>query len=306
MKIFVSGATGLMGSALSVDLAAAGHTVYRLVRDRRMATGGNVYWNPAAGELDTAALADADAVVNLAGESIAGGRWTAKQKEAILRSRVDGTRTIAGALAQPNGRPKILVNASAIGYYGNRGDELLVESSPSGSGDFLSDVCRQWEAATEPAAQAGVRVVAVRFGVVLSTEGGALAKMLFPFRMGAGGKVGSGRQFLSWIALDDAVDAVIACLTNDALCGPVNLVAPRPVTNYEFTKTLGRVLRRPTILPLPALAARLAFGQMADELLLASQRVQPAKLLAAGYTFRYPDLEAALVRVLHPWANGTG
>jgi uncharacterized protein (TIGR01777 family) len=151
-----------------------------------------------------------------------------------------------------------------------------------------------------------VRVVAARFGVVLSAEGGALAKMLFPFRMGVGGKVGSGRQFLSWIGLDDAVDAVIACLVNDALCGPVNLVAPRPVTNYAFTKTLGRVLRRPTILPLPALAARLVFGQMADELLLASQRVQPAKLLAAGYTFRYPDLEAALVRVLHPWANGTG
>ena len=262
--------------------------------------------DPTAGELDAAALADADAIVNLAGESIAAGRWTARQKEAILRSRVDGTRAIAAALSKPNGRPKILINASAIGYYGDRGDELLDESSPPGSGDFLADVCRQWEAAAEPAAQAGARVVAVRFGVVLSADGGALAKMLFPFRMGLGGKVGNGRQTMSWIALDDAVDAVTKCLVDDTLSGPVNVVAPRPVTNYEFTKTLGHVLRRPTIFPLPALVARLAFGQMADELLLASQRVQPAKLLAAGYAFRYPDLPAALERALHPWANGIG
>lgn len=303
MKIYISGASGLIGTTLMADLGAAGHMVYRLVRKPEAAVGGNLLWDPARREVDASALADADAVINLAGESIAGGRWTEKKKRAILQSRIDCTSTIAAALAKPNGRPKILINASAIGYYGNRGDELLDESSSSGSGDFLSDVCRQWEAAAKPAEAAGARVVYTRFGVVLSAEGGALAKMLLPFRMGVGGKVGSGRQYMSWVALDDVVDAVIECLANDSLRGPVNVVSPNPVTNYEFTKTLGRVLRRPTIFPLPAFAARLALGQMADELLLASQRVRPAKLMEAGYTFRYPALEAALVRALRPWAE---
>ncbi len=303
MKIYISGASGLIGTTLMADLGAAGHMVYRLVRKPEAAVGGNLLWDPARREVDASALADADAVINLAGESIAGGRWTEKKKRAILQSRIDCTSTIAAALAKPNGRPKILINASAIGYYGNRGDELLDESSSSGSGDFLSDVCRQWEAAAKPAEAAGARVVYTRFGVVLSAEGGALAKMLLPFRMGVGGKVGSGRQYMSWVALDDVVDAVIECLANDSLRGPVNVVSPNPVTNYEFTKTLGRVLRRPTIFPLPAFAARLALGQMADELLLASQRVRPAKLMEADYTFRYPELEAALVRALRPWAE---
>ena len=303
MKIYISGASGLIGTTLMADLGAAGHMVYRLVRKPEAAVGGNLLWDPARREVDASALADADAVINLAGESIAGGRWTEKKKRAILQSRIDCTSTIAAALAKPNGRPKILINASAIGYYGNRGDELLDESSSSGSGDFLSDVCRQWEAAAKPAEAAGARVVYTRFGVVLSAEGGALAKMLLPFRMGVGGKVGSGRQYMSWVALDDVVDAVIECLANDSLRGPVNVVSPNPVTNYEFTKTLGRVLRRPTIFPLPAFAARLALGQMADELLLASQRVRPAKLMEADYTFRYPALEAALVRALRPWAE---
>jgi uncharacterized protein (TIGR01777 family) len=304
MKIYVSGASGLIGSALVADLSAAGHTVQRLVRHRELAVGGDVYWNPAAGELERAAVAEADAIVNLAGESIAAGRWTARQKRAILESRVNATRTIAEALSRPDGRPKILVNASAIGYYGDRGDELLDENSPSGSGDFLSEVCRQWEAAAAPAARGGARVVLARIGVVLSRQGGALAKMLTPFRLGLGGRAGSGRQYMSWIALTDVVGAVTACLVDDKLSGPVNIVAPEPVTNHEFTKTLGRVLRRPTIVPLPAPIARLALGQMADELLLASQRVQPAKLLVAGYAFKFPQLERTLRMTLFPWAEG--
>ncbi|MEX2111611.1 MAG: TIGR01777 family oxidoreductase [Pirellulales bacterium] len=306
MKIYVSGASGLIGSGLCVALGATGHTVCRLVRKREAAVGGNVYWNPAEQQLDPAALADADAVVNLAGESIAGGRWTAKQKDAIRTSRLKGTRTIAAALAQPDGRPKTLVNASAIGIYGNRGDELLDEDSPAGSGDFLSGVCRDWEAATQPAASAGCRVVMTRFGVVLSGDGGALAKMLLPFKLGLGGKIGSGRQYMSWVGLDDAIDVLIECVTNPALSGPVNVVAPHAVTNHEFTKTLGRVLQRPTIFPLPAFAARLALGEMADELLLSSQRVRPKRLEQAGYNFKYPTLEGALLRALRPWAHGVG
>ncbi len=306
MKVFISGASGLIGSGLCAVLGASGHTVCRLVRRREAAVGGNVYWNPANQELDPAPLADADAVVNLAGESIAGGRWTAKRKEAIRNSRVQGTRTIAAALARPNGLPKTLVNASAIGIYGSRGDELLDEESTPGSGDFLSGVCRDWEAATQPAAAAGCRVVMTRFGVVLSGDGGALAKMLLPFKLGVGGKIGSGRQYMSWVGLDDVIDALVACVTNPALSGPVNVVAPHPVTNHEFTKTLGRVLHRPTILPMPAFAARLALGQMADELLLSSQRVKPKRLEQAGYQFKYPTLEAALVRAVRPWAHGVG
>lgn len=306
MKIFISGATGLIGSTLLTDLGAARHQVHRLVRKREQAVGGDVYWNPATGELDAAALADADAIFNLAGESIAAGRWTAKKKQAIQNSRINGTRTIAEAVSKPNGHPKILINASAVGYYGDRGDELLDEASSRGSGDFLSGVCREWETATEPARQAGARVVLARFGVVLSGQGGALQKMLLPFRLGLGGKIGSGRQFMSWIGLDDAVDTLIECLANDKLCGPVNVVSPNPVTNHQFTKALGRVLRRPTIFPLPAPIARVALGQMADELLLASQRVEPRKLLDTGYLFRYPEIEAALRRALHPWARGVG
>ncbi|MGD9720923.1 MAG: TIGR01777 family oxidoreductase [Pirellulales bacterium] len=306
MKIFISGATGLIGATLSADLAAAGHDVYRLVRKRADAVGGNVYWNPAAGELDASALAGADAIVNLAGESIAAGRWNEARKRAIHDSRTAATRTIAAVLAQPNGHPQVLINASATGYYGDRGDEWLDETSAAGSGDFLSGVCRDWEAAAEPARRAGARVVFTRFGVVLSGAGGALRQMLLPFRLGVGGVIGSGRQYLSWVSLDDVVDAIIECLSNDSLSGPVNVVAPNPVTNREFTKTLGRVLRRPTILPMPAFAARLALGQMADELLLASQRVRPAKLLAAGYDFKFPTLEAALTRALYPWAHGAG
>lgn len=305
MKICISGASGLVGSALLADLAATGHKVNRLVRERSRAVGGDLYWNPSNGEIDAAALAECDAVVNLAGESIAAARWTARQKEAIRSSRVNGTRTIAAALAKPNGHPKILINASAVGYYGNRGDELLDETSTPGH-DFLADVCQAWEAATEPAAQAGVRVVRVRFGVVLSGRGGALKTMLLPFRLGLGGKVGSGQQYMSWVALDDVVWAIIKCLQDPTLTGPVNVVSPEAVTNLQFTKVLGRVLSRPTIFPLPAFAARIALGEMADELLLASQRVRPKKLLDAGYSFKFPQLERALQHVLHPPSSGIG
>ncbi len=297
MKILVSGASGLIGSALVPALVAAGHSVERLVRDRARAVGGDLFWNPSTGELDPTGLEPFDAVVHLAGENIAAGRWTAGQKDRILNSRVQGTRTIAESLAKLSGKTRTLISASAIGFYGNRGDELLDESSLPGH-DFLAEVCQAWEAATQPAAAAGVRVVNTRFGVVLSAKGGALKKMLLPFRLGLGGKIGSGRQFMSWVVLDDVVGAIAHCLNHASLSGPVNIVAPNPATNLEFTKTLGRVIARPTIFPMPAFAARLAFGQMADELLLASQRVQPAKLQSAGYAFQYPQLEQGLRHVL--------
>ena len=298
MKILVSGASGLVGTKLTAALTTAGYQVGRLVRQPSRAAGSDVVWNPAAGQLEASALADCDAVINLAGESIASGRWSVKKKDRILQSRVNGTRTIATALAAIPDRPRTLINASAIGYYGDRGDEILSEASSTGSGDFLSGVCRDWESATEPAAKAGVRVVLERFGVILSSQGGALKKMLLPFRLGLGGKIGSGRQYMSWVAIDDVIGATLYCLGSLSLSGPVNVVAPQPVTNAEFTKTLGRALGRPTIFPMPAVAARLAFGQMADELLLGSQRVEPTKLLNAGYVFKYPNLEPALVHVL--------
>lgn len=305
MKVYVSGASGLIGSGLCAALNASGHTARRLVRSREATIDGNVYWQPSAGDIDAQALADADAVVNLAGESIADGRWTEKKKQAIRDSRIQGTRMLAEVLGKADGRPKTFVNASAVGFYGDRGDELLDEDSPPG-GNFLAGVCRQWEEATAPASNGGCRVVLARFGVVLSAYGGALAKMLLPFKLGVGGKLASGRQHMSWVGLDDVIDTLIEAVTNPALEGPVNVVAPHPVTNTEFTKTLGRVLHRPTIFPMPAFAARLAFGQMADELLLASQRVQPKRLEAVGYDFKYPMLEGALVRAIRPWAHGVG
>lgn len=298
MNILISGASGLVGTVLVPALLAAGHKPRRLVRDQQIAAPDDVLWNPKNGEIDQAAVEQADAIVNLAGQNIAGGRWTAARKAAILNSRVDGTQTIARAIAKAPSRPRALVNASAVGYYGNRGDEVLDENSAPGSGDYLSDVCRQWEAAARPAADAGIRVALLRFGIILSGQGGALKKMLLPFKLGLGGKIGSGRQYMSWVAIDDVVGAIVHCLETANLQGPVNVVAPRPETNSVFTKTLGHVLHRPTLFPMPALAARAAFGQMADELLLASQRVRPAKLLSANYVFRYPELDGALRHVL--------
>jgi uncharacterized protein len=296
MNILVTGASGLIGSALVPFLANAGHEVIRLVRSQPRPSERAIQWDPAAGSIEASALEGVEAVVHLAGENIA-ERWTAEKKVKIRESRVNGTRVLCEALARMATPPKVLVSASAIGYYGDRDEEILTEDSAAGRG-FLAEVCRAWEAATAPAQQKGVRVVPLRFGVVLSSIGGALAKMLPPFRLGMGGRLGSGRQYMSWIALDDAVGAIHHAIMTESLRGPANAVAPQTVTNQEFTKALGKVLGRPTIFPMPAFAARLIFGEMADELLLASAHVQPAKLLASGYAFRYSDLEAALRHLL--------
>lgn len=295
--VAVSGASGLVGRALVAALADHGNQVRRLVRREPADRAAEIHWDPAAGKIDAGALAGVDAVVHLAGENIADGRWTAAKKERIRASRVEGTRLLCETLASLDHRPRVLAAASAIGFYGDRGEAVMEESAAVGDG-FLAEVCRQWEEATQPAAEAGIRVVNLRIGVVLSADGGALAKMLLPFKMGGGGVVGSGRQIMSWVAIDDVAAAVRHVLGTESLRGPVNLVAPQPVTNREFTKTLGRVLRRPTVVPMPAAVARLAFGEMADELLLSSTHVQPARLLESGYAFAYPELEGALRHVL--------
>jgi uncharacterized protein (TIGR01777 family) len=296
MKVLITGATGLVGKALSPLLTTSGHEVSRLVRSQPQ-EANDIPWDPAGGVISTAALEGHDAVVHLAGENIAGARWTPAFKQRLRDSRVVGTRLLCETLAKLERKPKVLVCASAIGYYGDRGDAELTETSPAGEG-FLADVCREWEAACEPARQAGIRVVNLRIGVVLSPQGGALAKMLLPFQLGGGGIVGNGRQYWSWIALDDLLGAIQHCLVRDDLSGPVNATAPMPVTNHEFTKTLGTVLHRPTFVPMPAFAARLALGEMADSLLLASTRVLPQRLQQTGYHFRCPTLESALRHVL--------
>jgi uncharacterized protein (TIGR01777 family) len=298
MNILVSGSTGLVGTALIPALTAAGHEVIRLVRSKsRSPSKELIGWNPEAKYIDAAGLENLDAVVHLAGEPIASGRWTASKKARIRDSRVRGTHLLSEALAQTARRPATLVCASAIGFYGDRGAEVLTESSDSGKG-FLADVCRDWEAVTAPARQSGIRVVNTRFGVILSARGGALAKMLTIFKMGVGGTLGTGRQYMSCIAIDDCVAALLYVLQTSALSGPVNVVGPVPVTNHEFTKTLGKVLGRPTIFPAPAFAARLALGEMADELLLCSARVEPKRLLESGYQFQHPQVDAMLRHVL--------
>lgn len=297
MKILVTGSSGFVGSALVPFLTQSGHDVRRLVRSKPGPGTADVQWDPKAGTLEAAGLEGLDGVVHLAGESIATGRWTAEKKARIRDSRVLGTRLLAESISRLARPPKVLVCSSAIGYYGDRGQESLREESALGSG-FLADVCRDWEAAAAPAVQKGIRVVHLRIGVVLGPSGGALAKMLPPFKMGLGGVIGSGRQYMSWISLDDLMGVMHHALTTPSLSGAVNAVSPNPVTNAEFTNTLGKVLSRPTIFPMPAFAARLAFGEMADELLLASARVEPARLTASGYTFRYPLLEGALRHLL--------
>lgn len=296
MDMLVSGASGLVGSALVPFLSTQGHKVRSLVR-RPPSNSSQVYWYPPAEGPALAPLEGVEAVVHLAGESIAAGRWTEARKRAIRDSRVLGTRLLAEAFVQMKTPPKVFVVASAIGFYGNRGTEILREDSPAGAG-FLAEVCRAWEEAAAPAVQRGIRVVHLRLGVILSPKGGALAKMLLPFKLGLGGRIGSGDQYMSWIALDDVLGVVRHALQTQALRGPVNTVAPSPVTYAEFAKMLGKVLKRPTIFPMPAFAARLAFGEMADELLLASTRVEPAMLVHSEYRFRYPTLEAALRHLL--------
>ncbi len=295
MRIAVTGAGGLVGSALVPFLATDGHAVIRLVRGSPRSE--DILWDPAGGVTDLSRLEGVDAAVHLAGENIAAGRWTPRRKEEIRRSRVEGTRRLSESLARLSRPPRVLVSASAIGFYGDRGNEILTEDSAPG-GDFLAQVCREWEAATEPASQAGVRVVHLRFGMILSPAGGALRKMLPPFKLGAGGRIGSGEQYVSWIAIDDAIGAIHHAVCTESLKGAVNGVAPAPVTNAEFTRVLARVLSRPAVFPMPAFAARLAFGEMADALLLSSQRVMPARLQASGYRFQHPELEGALRHLL--------
>ncbi len=296
MKVLVAGSSGLIGTALCNKLAQEGHGVVRLVR-RAFETDGELLWDPEAGVLDGVALEGVEAVVHLGGRNIAGGRWTKKIKAELRRSRVQTTELLAATLAGLAAPPRVFICASAIGIYGDRGDEKLHEESGPGTG-FLAELGQAWEGASAVAADAGIRVVHARFGIVLSREGGALAKMLTPFRLGVGGKIGNGRQYFSWIGLEDAVAALVFALGNEALRGPVNLTAPEPVTNAELTRALGRVLRRPTLLPLPALAAKLILGELAKEGLLASQRVLPRRLLDVGFEFAYPELERALRRAL--------
>lgn len=298
MKILISGSHGLVGSALIKLLTTNGHEVVRLVRNERAFGAPEVSWDPEKGTIDKEHLEGLDAVVHLAGENISEGRWTGEKKRAIRESRVKGTTLLSETLATLKKPPAVLLSASAIGYYGDRGDELLTETSSPGN-DFLAQVCQAWENATKPASEKGIRTVLARFGIILDANGGALAKMLTPFQMGIGGRIGSGKQWMSWIALDDVVGAIQFMLRDNFVNGPVNFVAPHPVTNAEFTKTLGSVLSRPTFLPVPAFGARLAFGEMADALLLAGQRVVPEVLQARGFAHSWPRLEPTLKHLLH-------
>jgi uncharacterized protein (TIGR01777 family) len=296
MDVAITGSTGLIGSALVAALKAGGHGVSRLVRTEPPPDSPDICWSPEKAYVDNQKLEGKDAVVHLAGDTIA-ERWSPEKKVRIHASRIRGTQLIAEAVRQLSKPPQVLVSASAIGYYGDRGSEILREESAAGTG-FLAEVCRDWEAATEVASRAGIRVVHLRTGIVLSARGGALAKMLLPFRMGVGGKIGSGKQYMSWIDIDDHVSAIVHVIRNRSLQGAVNCVGPNPVTNPEFTKTLGKVLSRPTFAPLPAFAVGLIFGEMGKELLLSSQRVEPLKLKVSGFQFRYPELESALRHVL--------
>ena len=296
MKILISGSHGLVGTALIKSLEPDGHEIYRLVR-HYPDSPDQIEWSPDRYSIALSLIEGFDAVVHLAGESIAEGRWTDEKKKRIRESRTRGTKLLADALGNLTNPPRVLLSASAIGYYGDRDEEVLTEASSPGD-DFLSEVCVEWENATSHATAMGVRVMNARFGIILDKEGGALKKMLPPFRMGIGGRIGSGKQWMSWIALDDVVDALKLALTNESMAGPVNFVAPNPVRNAEFTKTLGHALSRPTFLPIPEFGVRLAFGEMADALLLSSQRVEPKGLKEAGYQFKYPELRSALTHVL--------
>lgn len=298
MRIVVTGASGLIGTALAALASERGHEVVPLARGP--AEDGASSWDPAAGWIRPGALDGADAVVHLAGAEIAGGRWTDRRKRLLRESRIDATRLLIdhmASTAEPSRRPRVLVSASAGGYYGDRGDEPLTEQSSAGEG-FLATLCADWEREARRAEELGVRAVQARFGIVLSAHGGALARMLPAFRLGAGGPLGGGRQWMPWIALRDAAGVIEQLLSDDSYSGPVNVAAPEPVTNAGFTRALGRALRRPAILPLPALVLRALFGQLADEALLASQRMIPERLLRGGFDFAHPELDAALGEAL--------
>jgi hypothetical protein len=297
IKVLISGGSGLVGSALTNALRADGHVVSHFIRPGGTAAPGDVLWNPSRATVDVPALEGHDAIVHLSGASIADGRWTDKRKATLRSSRVDSARVLVDSLTRLKQRPRVFVCASAIGYYGDRGDELLTESSGYGN-DFLSILCRAWEAEATRAAANGIRTVIARFGAILATQGGALPSMLTPFKLGVGGRLGSGKQWISWVALEDVVKVLRAAIDNENVSGPVNVVAPQPVQNSEFTRVLAGVLHRPAIFPAPAFALRLALGQMADALLLSSQRVQPEKLAKIGYKFRHETLQSALEAIL--------
>jgi uncharacterized protein (TIGR01777 family) len=313
MKILISGSTGLIGHELVNFLQKNGHSIGVLVRKKKKCSDSGcgcpcdkgsagqiqeIFWNPDTGEIDRNELEGYDGVVHLAGESIAEGRWNAAKKQRILESRVKGTELLCSALSQLKSKPKIMVSSSAIGFYGSRADEELSEKSTAGEG-FLADVCKKWESATVSAKNAGIRVVNLRTGMVLSKKGGALGKMLFPFKMGLGGVIGSGKQWMSWIGIDDLVGLIDFALQETGVVGPLNGVAPNPVTNREFTKSLGKVLGRPTIFPMPGFIAKIAFGEMADALLLSSTRVVPSEAIRYGYRFKWNRLEECLAGLLN-------
>ncbi|MBI1870818.1 MAG: TIGR01777 family protein [Chlamydiae bacterium] len=296
MTILISGSTGFIGSALTHHLRSLGHFLLRLVRSTS-SSSSEIYWDPEKKILDVSRLEGIEVVIHLAGENVATGRWTKDKKRKILESRVKGTTFLCDSLAQLSKRPKALVSASAIGYYGERGEEFLTEESPPGRG-FLAEVCQAWEAATEGAKRVGIRVVHVRIGMVLSPKGGALQKMLFPFKLGLGGKIGTGNQFVSWITLDDLLNIFLHCISRNELQGAVNGVTPNPVTQSQFANSLGKVLKRPAVFPMPAFVARLLLGELADTLLLASTRVKPLRLLETNFKFHFPELEEALRHLL--------
>ena len=302
MRILVSGSTGFLGTALVETLEGQGHSVARLVRPGTAlkSAGGvqaqGIAWDPVAGQFDAPRAEGADALVHLAGASIAGGRWNASRKELLRTSRIDATRHLIGALARLQRPPRVIVAASAIGYYGNRGDETLTEASAPGN-NLLAELCREWESETARGAGFGARVVNLRFGIILAAHGGALPRMVLPFKLGAGGRLGDGRQWMSWLTLQETVRIIQFALATSGLTGPVNTVTPNPVRNSEFTSVLAKTLRRPALFPAPAFALRLALGEMSDALLLISQKVMPSKLTNAGYQFLQPNLASALAEV---------
>lgn len=298
MRILISGATGLVGTELTERLRELGHTPIALSRSPGGTRAEVILWDPNAGEIDSQALEGLDAVVHLAGENVSDGRWNEEKKQRILESRVRGTTLLCNALAGLKKPPATLISASAMGYYGDTGDTVVDEASPPGDG-FLADVCRQWEASTGAAETAGIRVVHYRIGLVLSAKGGALAKMLPGFKAGLAGPLGDGTMWMSWIALDDLVRGMVHCITNDAIHGPVNAVSPNPVRNRTFTKALGATLHRPTLIPAPAFAIRLALGEMGEELLLSSIRITPARLLGSGFTFEHEEISETLTHLLN-------
>lgn len=298
MKILLSGSSGLVGTELIKSLKDKGFNIVRLVRNKKDNDKDVIRWDPEKQVIDSGSLEGFDAVIHLAGENIAGGRWNAERKQKILNSRVKSTQFLSQTLSRLNRPPRVFISASAVGFYGDRNDTICNEESGNGKG-FLVEVCKQWEEATQIASSAGIRTVNLRFGIILSPKGGALAKMLTPFKFGLGGVLGSGNQYMSWIAIDDVIGIILHVIYDLSLSGAINSVAPAPVTNREFTKILGEVLHRPTIIPVPVIALHFMLGQeMADELLLSSTRAVPSRLIKSGYSFIYPELKNALKELL--------